>query len=140
MKLTEEMLKKIIELRQTFHAYPEVGFQEFETQKRLQDFLIDVIGIPSSSIRKMAGTGLVIDVNGSKPAADGAIIRRIALRADMDALPMTEGNADLAYRSKNAGKAHMCGHDGHMASLVGAIAAFWAARGEFACNQWVRFF
>ena len=68
-------------------------------------------------IRTFAETGFVVDVKGTGP--ESTTPKCIALRADMDALVMDEGNPDLPYRSVNDRAAHMCGHDGHMASLTG---------------------
>jgi metal-dependent amidase/aminoacylase/carboxypeptidase family protein len=65
----------------------------------------------------MATTGLIVDIVGTGPPV--ASPRSIMLRADMDALRMTELNNDLPYRSASPGLAHMCGHDGHMAALIG---------------------
>ena len=109
-------------IRRELHANPEPGFEEHKTQALLKKLLRDLAGIPESAMRACAGTGLVVDIKGSGPAAAQAAgpIRVIALRADMDALRMTEGKNGLPYRSGNEGVAHLCGHDGHMASLVGA--------------------
>ena len=79
-------------------------------------------------MRFCAGTGLIVDIVSTGGAAalpsqgELPIVKTIALRADMDALRMTEGNLDLPHRSQNEGVAHMCGHDGHTAALVGAAA------------------
>ena len=75
-------------------------------------------------MRFCAGTGLIVDIPGppAKKENKAGLVRTIALRADMDALRMTELNKSLPYRSANEGVAHLCGHDGHMASLLGAAA------------------
>jgi len=67
----------------------------------------------------MAGTGLVVDLKGTGAAAEDTSVKMIALRADMDGLPMAENNPTLPYRTQTAA-AHMCGHDGHMATLLSA--------------------
>jgi len=103
------------------HANPEPGFEEKNTNKLLRKMLVMLAGIDEGCISDCAGTGIVADIVGVGPPSSGKPkVRSIALRADMDALRMTEGNTTLPYRSKNQGVAHMCGHDGHMASLVGA--------------------
>jgi amidohydrolase len=99
----------LVALRHHLHRYPEPGFEERETQARLRDELA-ACGIAA---RDCAGTGLVADIGHG----DGPVI---ALRADIDCLRMTEENPELPYRSTRAGLAHMCGHDGHMAMLMGA--------------------
>jgi len=64
----------------------------------------------------MAVTGIVVDLRGLGPASEGGV-QMIALRADMDGLPMAENNPSLPYKTQT-GAAHMCGHDGHMATLL----------------------
>ena len=111
-------------LRRWIHANPEPGFEEKKTNALLRSMLTTLADIPESAFSDCAGTGLVVDMMGEgDPVGEaGAKVRTIALRADMDALRMTEGNNGLPYRSANEGVAHLCGHDGHMASLVGAAA------------------
>ena len=111
-------------LRRWIHANPEPGFEEKKTNALLRNMLTTLADIPESAFSDCAGTGLVVDMmgEGDLMGAAGAKVRTIALRADMDALRMTEGNNGLPYRSANEGVAHLCGHDGHMASLVGAAA------------------
>lgn len=67
-------------------------------------------------MKELATTGMIFDVKGRAPASGKN--KTIAFRADMDALTMTEENTHLHYMSKRPGLAHMCGHDGHVASLV----------------------
>jgi len=99
----------LIALRHDIHRWPEPGFEEVRTQAALRAALTAAGLAP----RDCAGTGLIVDIgSGSGPA--------IALRADIDGLRMTEANPDLPYRSERDGFAHMCGHDGHAATLVGA--------------------
>ena len=95
--------------RRELHTHPEIGFEEVWTSDfiaaRLAEFGIEVD-------RGMAKTGVVGTLrNGDGPA--------IALRADMDALPLNEAN-DFAHRSQNPGRMHACGHDGHSTMLLGA--------------------
>jgi hippurate hydrolase len=97
--------------RRDIHAHPELGFEEYRTSDlvatKLQEFGIEVH-------RGLAGTGVVGTLRGS-----GGGNRAIGLRADMDALPMPEANS-FEYASRNPGKMHACGHDGHTAMLLGA--------------------
>ena len=126
-----ELIDAIVALRREIHAHPEPGFEEHETQRRLRRALAELGGLPESAMRACARTGLVVDIDGAgapdaaaPPARPGepARVRVVALRADMDALRMTEKNEALPYRSRNEGVSHMCGHDGHMAALVGGAA------------------
>ena len=111
-------------LRRHIHAHPEPGFEETSTQQLLTTMLTDVVGVSAEAISTCAKTGLVVDMKGTAapvtpPAAEPRVV---ALRADMDALRMTEGNSWLPYKSQNEGVAHLCGHDGHMASMICAAA------------------
>ena len=118
----------LVTFRRDMHQHPETGFNEFRTQSQVMEFLMDIAKIPEADIRKAATTGLIVDIAGTgtdcttqrehqPPSCD--CVDTVALRADLDALPMTEDNADLPWRSQNVGVAHMCGHDGHCASLLG---------------------
>ena len=120
----DSLYSTIASLRREIHANPEPGFEEKKTNALLRNMLTTLAGIPESAFSNSAGTGLIVDLVGEGPgkAPEGTAVRTIALRADMDALRMTEGNNGLPYRSSNEGVAHLCGHDGHMASLVGAAA------------------
>ncbi len=99
--------------RRDLHAHPELGFEEVYTAARVKQSL-QVCGVDAvhTGIGK---TGLVATIKGR----GGISTRMIGLRADMDALPMTELN-DFAWKSSRAGLMHGCGHDGHTAMLVGA--------------------
>ena len=106
-----EFHKEMIAWRRRIHANPETAFEEHDTADyvalRLHEFGIDVH-------RGLAGTGVVGTLKGEKE--DGPAI---VLRADMDALDMEEKNA-FGHKSRNPGKMHACGHDGHTAMLLGA--------------------
>ena len=104
----EDHRESLTALRRAIHAWPEPGFEELRTQACLKAEL-EALGLKPWSC---GGTGLVCDL-GSGP-------RTVALRADIDCLRMTEANPELAWRSEREGLAHMCGHDGHAAALVGA--------------------
>ncbi|OQS07405.1 amidohydrolase family protein, partial [Thraustotheca clavata] len=129
--------KSIVALRQSLHASPEVSFKEFKTQERIKQFLITEAGIPEQDIRTCAGTGLVVDVQGPRTSPE-VPVRCIALRADMDALPMTENNPHLNYHSTQHQAAHMCGHDGHMASLMSFSVLLNRKRDQLPPNTSVR--
>jgi len=100
--------KEIIELRRFFHENPEPGFREEKTAERIEKELERIGGF---EVRRVAGTGVVADI--------GESLSRIMLRADMDALELEE-KTDASYASKNQGLMHACGHDAHMAMLLGA--------------------
>lgn len=101
---------EFIAIRRHLHAHPELSYQEFETSKFVQEKLSS-FGIPFSS---MATTGVSGIIRGKNPGS-----RVIALRADMDALPIQEQN-DKPYRSTHDGVMHACGHDVHTTILLGA--------------------
>ena len=104
---------EITALRRDLHAHPELGFEEFYTSQRVQEAL-KLCGVDEihTGIGK---TGVVAVIKGRQNS--GA--NMIGLRADMDALPLTEHN-NFAWKSGKAGLMHGCGHDGHTAMLVGA--------------------
>ncbi len=102
-----ELTDEIIDLRRHFHMYPELGFQEFETANKIETFLQN---LGYETIR-MAKTGVVAMLDSGRP---GPVLM---LRADMDALPITE-TSQKAYKSRNDGIMHACGHDAHMAMLL----------------------
>ena len=102
-----ELAEELIRLRRDFHAYPELGFQEIRTSTIVKAYL-EECGIETKVI---ARTGIVGLLKGEKPGMT------VMLRADMDALPVTEEN-DVPYRSLNEGVMHACGHDGHTAMLL----------------------
>ena len=110
-----------IATRRHLHAHPELSYQEFETCKFIQAQLTK-IGIPFTVI---ATTGVLGIIEGKNPSK-----RVIALRADMDALPIEEEN-EVDYKSKNPGVMHACGHDVHTTILLGAAKILWSLRGEF---------
>lgn len=99
----------VIQLRRELHKYPELSGQEFETQKRVIEEL-DKMEIP---YKKVGNTSIVATIKGNK---QGKII---ALRADLDALPIKEESC-VEFSSKNEGLMHACGHDAHTAMLLGA--------------------
>ncbi|MEK0423611.1 MAG: hypothetical protein RLZ95_1521 [Bacteroidota bacterium] len=110
-----------IATRRHLHAHPELSYQEFETCKFVQAQL-SKMGIPFTVI---ATTGVLGIIEGKNPTK-----RVIALRADMDALPILEEN-EVDYKSKNEGVMHACGHDVHTTILLGAAKILWSLRDEF---------
>jgi hippurate hydrolase len=109
-KLAEEYAPEFIAVRHHLHAHPELSYEEFNTAKFVQQKLSSW-GIPFES---MATTGVVGLIKGNNPDE-----RVIALRADMDALPILEEN-NIEYKSLNDGVMHACGHDVHTTCLLGA--------------------
>lgn len=120
--LAKENSANTVKLRRHLHENPELSFCEFETAKYIAAEL-RAIGIePKEGV---AGTGLVALIVGKNPEK-----RTLALRADIDALPIIEKN-DISYKSKNEGVMHACGHDVHTASLLGAARILFALKDEF---------
>ena len=111
-KEIQKISEHIYSYRRDFHQYPELSFQEYRTAETISKHL-ESFGIEHRT--EVGKTGVV----GEIVFGDGPTI---ALRADMDALPIQEVG-DLKYKSKNEGVMHACGHDGHMAILLGAANA-----------------
>ena len=116
MTIKKEIISLVPEMekwRQHIHQYPEIAYEEKETSdfiaKKLEEFGIEVH-------RGFGGTGLVGVIHGQDA---GASKKAIGIRADIDALPMIE-KTNLPYSSKNEGRMHACGHDGHTTMLLGA--------------------
>ncbi|WBW49647.1 amidohydrolase [Peptoniphilus equinus] len=104
----------VIAMRRHFHMHPERSFEEFETTKRITEEL-DSMGVSYELPEEAPRTGVIAYIDGTKEGA----YKAIALRADIDALSVTEAN-NVEYKSQNAGTMHACGHDGHAAMLLGA--------------------
>lgn len=121
MPIAPAILKLIPEMtawRHDFHAHPEIAYQEHRTSARIADLLVS---FGYSVTTGLAGTGVVGTLAGS---GSGAIM----LRADMDGLAMEEAASTLAHRSQCPGRMHGCGHDGHMAMLLGAAKALASSK------------
>jgi amidohydrolase len=120
--LSHSYSQEVIDLRRHLHANPELSYQEYNTvkfvAKTLRSFGIE----PTEGI---ATTGLVAEVKGKNPEK-----KTIALRADMDALPITEAN-DVPYKSQNDGVMHACGHDAHTSSLLGTAKILHQVKDQF---------
>lgn len=108
MQQLEKEEANIIETRRDFHEYPELSFQEKRTSEKIKAFY-EGLGMTAQSCG--TGFGLIIDIDTGKPG------KCLALRADFDALPVTEAN-ELSFESKIPGVMHACGHDGHTAYLM----------------------
>lgn len=100
----------LIDVRRDFHMHPEFGMEEFRTSEMIVKYLQEM-GIEYK--KGVANTGVVGIIRGNKAG------KTVALRADMDALPIEEKN-DVPYKSKVEGKMHACGHDAHMTTLLGS--------------------
>jgi len=120
-QLAKKYSPEFIAIRHHLHAHPELSYQEFQTSAFVQEQL-KKLGIP---YRVMAGTGVVGLLEGKNPGS-----RTVALRADMDALPILEAN-DIPYRSTNEGVMHACGHDVHTTVLLGASRVLQELRNEW---------
>lgn len=119
--LAKKYAPEFIAVRHHLHAHPELSYKEFETSKFVQDKL-DEFGIP---FEIKATTGVVGLIKGNNPEK-----RVIALRADMDALPIKEAN-DVPYKSTNEGIMHACGHDVHTTCLLGASKILHSLKNEW---------
>ena len=108
---TEQYFSEVQAIRHHIHANPELSFHEYKTSAFVSEKLKS-IGITNQKF--IAGTGIVALIEGKNAGK-----RCVALRADMDALPILEAN-DVPYRSKNEGVMHACGHDVHTSCLLGA--------------------
>ncbi|UJF27665.1 M20 family metallopeptidase [Planococcus sp. 107-1] len=110
MRRLDQKEQRIIEIRRYLHAHPELSFEEEETAAYIEDFYQEV---PVDSVETNVGgyRGIVATVQGGKPG------KTIAIRADFDALPISE-ETDLPFASKNKGVMHACGHDGHTAYML----------------------
>lgn len=109
--LASEYFEEIRNIRRHLHAHPELSYEEYETA-RFVCHKLDAWGIAYQN--EVAGTGIVALIKGKNPDK-----KTIALRGDMDALPIQEEN-DVSYASTKPGLMHACGHDVHTASLLGA--------------------
>ncbi len=120
--LAGQYQKDVVALRRHLHMFPELSFHEFETSSFIWNEL-EAIGINDK--KKLAGTGIVALIKGRNPEK-----KTIALRADMDALPILE-TSNVPYKSKNDGVMHACGHDAHTSSLLGVARILNQIKNEF---------
>lgn len=121
-ELSKNIFNDVVANRRHLHAHPELSFNEVETSAYVARKL-DELGL---EYIRMADNGLVALIKGDKPSD-----QVVALRADMDALPITEAN-DVPYKSQNSGVMHACGHDAHTSSLLGTAKILTELKGQFA--------
>lgn len=119
--LASSYSQSFIDVRHHLHANPELSYEEVQTSGYIQQQLKD-FGIP---YKVMAKTGVIGEIEGKNPSK-----KIVALRADVDALPIEEKN-DVPYRSKNQGVMHACGHDVHTTCLLGAAKILNELRNEW---------
>ena len=125
--LADEFYQEIVSIRRHLHSNPELSFEEHSTASYIEKTL-DSFGI--KDYERVGGTGVTFCIDGN---GEG---KTIALRADIDALPISEQN-DVPYKSNVDGVMHACGHDVHTASLLGAAKILSTLKGEF--NGKIRF-
>lgn len=121
-RIARELHEDAVANRRHLHANPELSFKEYNTSAFVAKKLTE-LDIP---FEKKADTGVVALLKGTKSDSD----QIIALRADMDALPITEAN-DVDYKSQNPGVMHACGHDMHTSSLLATVSILNQLKSEF---------
>src|ERR1700749_2344166 len=121
-ELASNIFDGVVANSRHLHSHPELSFHEVETSAYVARKLEDM----GLEYHKMADTGLVAMIKVDKPSD-----RVVALRADMDALPITEAN-DVPYKSQNVGVMHACGHDAHTSSLLGTARILTELKSQFA--------
>jgi len=120
-QLSKDIFSDVVANRRHLHSHPELSFHEVETSV----FVANKLEAMGLEYHKMADTGLVALIKGDKPSD-----KVIALRGDMDALPITEAN-DVPYKSQNVGVMHACGHDVHTSSLLGTAKILTDLKSQF---------
>ena len=120
--LAKAYKEEVIQTRRHLHANPELSFHEYKTAAFVKERLLE-IGV--TKIESKADTGWAALIEGKNPGK-----KTLALRADMDALPIIEAN-DVSYKSQNPGVMHACGHDAHTSSLLGAAKILNEIKGQF---------
>ena len=121
-KLASQLQEELVNKRRYLHANPELSFEEYQTSAYLKEEL-KKIGI--QHFEPKANTGFTAIIEGKNPGK-----KIVALRADMDALPITELN-EISYKSKNNGVMHACGHDVHSTCLLGAASILFHLKDQF---------
>jgi amidohydrolase len=120
-QFSDKYFNEILDIRRHIHKNPELSFQEFKTS----EFICSVLDRWGIKYKKgIVKTGILAEIDGANPG------KVLALRADMDALPVYEKN-DLPFKSLNEGVMHACGHDVHTGSLLGVIRILNEIRSEF---------
>lgn len=126
----EEYEPDLLTYRRYLHAHPELSFQEYKTAQYIID---EMQKLQHVEILRPVGTSVLVKFITGKPGP------KIGLRADMDALAVTEGRDDLTFKSQNEGVMHACGHDGHSAILMAACRYFDAHFDELTGEVWAIF-
>jgi amidohydrolase len=121
-ELSQQYHEEVQAMRQHLHKHPELSFEEYNTQKYV---LTQLAAMGITQVMPLAGTGVIALIEGKNPAS-----RTVALRGDMDALPIRELN-QVPYRSVNEGVMHACGHDVHTSCLLGAAKILNQLKEEF---------
>lgn len=119
---SNELKETLIEIRTHIHKNPELSFEEYETAQLVENYLQQNLGLET---QRLANTGVVACIHGKNPNK-----KVVALRADMDALPITEVADGRSHRSLKEGIMHACGHDVHTTSLLGAATILNELKGE----------
>lgn len=122
-KIVEEIYEDVVSIRRKIHQHPELAFCEVKTSAFICDYL-EKLGIPYK--KNIAKTGVVGFI-------DRGADKTLLIRADMDALPMQE-ESDISFKSKNEGIMHACGHDAHVAMLLGCGAVLSRLKDHLSCN------
>jgi amidohydrolase len=120
-QLSQNIFNDVVANRRHLHSHPELSFHETETSAFIAGKL-DALGL---TYQRMADNGLVALIHGEKPSGNV-----VALRADMDALPIIEAN-EVPYKSQNTGVMHACGHDAHTSSLLGTAKILTDLKSQF---------
>ena len=127
VKLSEELEEKVVKFRRDFHAHPELSWKEERTSKVIEQVLKE---LGFKNVRRGfdgTGSGVIGDIAGRKE------VPMIALRADIDALPIEE-EADVPWKSTNKGVMHACGHDAHAAILLGVAHMLALLKDKLPCK------
>lgn len=125
--LIEEYFDEIVEMRRDFHQHPELSEHEERTMAKISEYLT-AWGIPHQT--NIGGHGVVGIIEGKAPASAGRKYEAVAIRADIDALPIQE-DVDIPFKSCNDGVMHACGHDIHTAMLLGTAKILKTLENEF---------
>lgn len=127
-EMTRRIQPWLVDVRRDFHSHPELGTKEFRTQEKIRGYLREMGIAP----RNIADTGVMALIEGRAcvEGASGQAGKVVALRADIDALPMQE-KSDVPYKSTTAGVMHACGHDAHATILLGAAKVLCDLKSEF---------
>lgn len=129
-QLCDDLVAELVEFRRDLHAHPELAFTEHRTTQKVADRM-QAAGL---TVHRLSPTGLTVDIDsGAEPGPAARRRRRVALRADLDALPLSE-DTGLEFASTAEGITHACGHDVHTTVVLGAglVLAELARRGELA--------